>query len=182
MENFMRIDNKLSKDRLKKALPPKTIIAVLVIVAILSTIFYITIQNRSKKEILIWYVTTKAEDTFSENTFKSLNEYGTQSGFDRILLTKRHPEDGYFDILMSTSGYYTCDIFIMKEDVVKKYMDMDIFMPISSESQNSRELLYVENNAVGVQLNDEYYLLINKKTDVDLQKIYDIFDILCENK
>ena len=178
----MSIDNKLSKERIKKALPPQTVIAVLVTVAILTTVFYITVQNRSKKEILIWYVSTNAEDTFSEKAFENLNEYGTQKGFDRILLTKRHPEDGYFDVLMSTTGYYTCDIFIMKEEVVKKYMEMDIFMTISSDFQSGKNFLYVENQAVGVQLDDEFYLLVNKKTNVDLKIIYDIFDILCENK
>jgi len=182
MEDFMNIDNRVSKERIKKALPPKTIIMVLAIVAIISTIFYITIQNRTKKEILIWYVTTDSKNIFSENILESVNEYGTHNGFDRILLTRRHPKDGYFDVLMSTSGYYTCDIFIMKEDVILKYIDMDIFLPLSTDFNNGKELLYVEDDAIGVPIYDEYYLLINKKTDVDLETIYDIFDILSENK
>lgn len=177
----MSIDNSITIARIKKALPLKTIAIVLLTVLVLSTVFYVTIQNRNKDEILIWHITTDSANYFSEDVLKNINDYGKQNGFDRILLTKRHPDDKYFDVLMSTTMYYSSDIFIMREEIVQKYADMDMFLPLSSDVKETEKLIYINGDAVGVLLYEDYYLLINAKTKVDLKVIYDILEILIEN-
>ena len=127
----MKLDNTISERRIKNALDLKTVLTVLVVVLVLSTVFYITLENIEKKEVLIWFVTTDAEDMLSANEIKLINDRISQSGIDKAIVTKRHPDDRYFDVAMSTSAYYNCDIFIMKEETVKKYLDMDMFLTFS---------------------------------------------------
>lgn len=177
----MNIDNSISLARVKKALTSKTVLIVSVIVAVLSTIFYITLENRDSKELLVWYITTEAEYPFSEETLGLVNEYGVEVGLDKILLTRRHPEDQYFDAAMSTTAFYNCDIFIMKEEMINKYAEAGMFLTLSDYGNDENEMFYVGEDAVGVKLDNDYYLLINKKTDIDLQIIYDIFDIFIGN-
>lgn len=82
---------------------------------------------------------------------------------------------------MSTTMYYTSDIFIMREDVVRKYADMDMFLPLSFDVKETEKLIYINSDAVGVLLYEDYYLLINAKTKVDLKVLCDILEILIEN-
>lgn len=177
----MSIDNNITIAKIKKALPLRTIAIILLVVLVLSTVFYVTVQNRNKDEILIWHITTDSTNYFSEDVLKTINDYGKKNGFDRILLTKRHPDDKYFDVFMSTTMYYTSDIFIMREDVVRKYADMDMFLPLSFDVKETEKLIYINSDAVGVLLYEDYYLLINAKTKVDLKVLCDILEILIEN-
>lgn len=174
----MSIDNNISGARIKKTLTPKTVAIVLFIVTLVATCFYITIENIDSKEILIWFITTDTDDCFSNDALKHINDYGSQKGIDKILLTRRHPDDRYFDVVMSTTAYYNCDIFIMREEMVQKYSALGMFLPLSVDGADTENLLYIGNDAVGILMDEDYYLLINAKTDIDLQIIYDIFDIL----
>ena len=61
--------------------------------------------------------------------------------------------------------------------MAKKYYEMDMFLPFSLDG----DLLYINGDAVGIMIFEDYYLLINKKTDIDKQIIYDIIDILLGN-
>lgn len=178
----MIVDNKISKERIKRVLSYKTVAAVLVIVMLVSVVFYVTLENKDKKEILIWYVTTEAENCFSEDTVQMCNDYANQKGIDKVLLTRRHPEDIYFDATMSTSAQYSCDIFIMNEEMAKKYAEMAIFMPVSTDGIDQEKLLFIDNDAVGILIDEGYYLLINIHTDIDLPIIYDIFNIFTREK
>ncbi len=178
----MMVDNKISKERIKNTLSYKIIAAVLLAVTLASVVFYVTLENMDKKEILIWYVTEDAENCFSDDTVQLCNDYAAQNGIDRVLLTRRHPEDIYFDATMSTSAQYNCDIFIMNEEMAKKYFDMGIFMTVSTDGFDNEELLFIDNKAVGILIDENYYLLINIHTDIDLQIIYDIFDIFTREK
>ena len=177
----MSINNNFSVERIKKALDIKTVLAALLIVSALAVCFYITIENLESNEVLIWLVTDDAETNFSDETLKLINDYGSGKGIDRILLTKRHPDDQYFDALMSTSAFYTCDIFIMEKDLVEKYADSDIFLPLSNDGTDAESMLYVGDAAVGFLLCEDYYFLINSRTDVDREIIYDIYDYLDRN-
>ena len=174
----MNIDNTISGARIKKALTPKTIAIVALSVVLVATCFYITIENRDSKEILIWFITTDTDAPFSDDALTRINDYGSQRGIDKIVLTRRHPEDKYFDAAMSTSAFYNCDIFIMREEMVKKYADLGMFLPLSTEGVDTDNLLYCGNDAVGILIDEDYYLLINAKTDIALEIIYDILDIL----
>lgn len=174
----MKLDNTISERRIKNALDLKTVLTVLVVVLILSTVFYITLENIEKKEVLIWFVTTDTEDMLSANEIKLINDRISQSGIDKAIVTKRHPDDRYFDVAMSTSAYYNCDIFIMKEETVKKYLDMDMFLTLSDRGIEYDDILYINNSAVGILVFDDYYFLINTRTDIGIEIIYDIVDIL----
>ena len=173
----MNIDNKITTSRIKMALSPRIIAIIFLVVALVTTVFYFTVKNNDKKEILIWYVTTESENCFSEDALKLINDYGVQHGIGKVVLSKRHPEDTYFDVAMSTSAYYNCDIFIMNEEMAKKYYEMDMFLPLQTDGFEGEDILYINDKAVGVLIDENYYLLINAKTDVDLQMIYDIFKI-----
>ncbi|MBO5716283.1 MAG: hypothetical protein J6S23_07840 [Clostridia bacterium] len=172
----MKIDNNITSSRIKRVLSPKIIAIVFLIVALVTVVFYVTIENNDKKEILIWYVTTESEDCFSDGTLRLINDYGAQHGIDKVILSRRHPEDTYFDVAISTSAYYNCDIFIMNEEMAKKYYEMDMFLPLQ-ESGFEGDLLYIDDKPIGVLIDEGYYLLINANLDVDLQIIYDIFEI-----
>ena len=177
----MTIDNKLTLSRIKSALSIKIIVIVLLISALIATVFYVTMENREKKEILIWYITSESEDCFSKDTLKFVNDYGAKVGIEKVVLTKRNPDDMYFDVTMTTSAYYNCDVFIMTAEMAKQYAEMDMFLPLQTD-RAEEDLLYVGDDAVGVLIDENYYLLINAKTDVDLQIIYDIFDIFTRTK
>ncbi|MBR2381440.1 MAG: hypothetical protein IKA84_02980 [Clostridia bacterium] len=171
----MKTDNKITLSRIKRALSPKILLALFLAVALVTAVFYFTVENNEKNEMQIWYVTTESEDCFPEDTLKLINDYGAMRGIDKVILTKRHPEDTYFDVTMSTTAYYNCDIFIMNEETAKKYYEMDMFLPLCESDFD--DLLYINGNAVGALIDEGYYLLINEKSDVDLQIIYDIFEI-----
>lgn len=172
----MKTDNKITLSRIKRALSPKILLALFLAVALVTAVFYFTVENNEKNEIQIWYVTTESEDCFPEDTLKLINDYGAMRGIDKVILTKRHPEDTYFDVTMSTTAYYNCDIFIMNEETAKKYYEMDMFLPLE-ESGFEGDFLHIDEKPIGLLINESYYLLINAKSDVDLQIIYDIFEI-----
>ena len=177
----MKINNDFSPERIKKALSTRTVAIVFLIVTVLSIVFYVTIENYHSREVTIWFVTTDAEASFPNEILDKINDYAQEKGIDRVLIIKRHPEDQYFDAVLSTGAFYNCDAFIMKEDVALKYAEMDMFSALSTDNG---ELLYVDDEAVGVLLEDNYYFLINKKTDIDREIMYDIYEILVrqENK
>ena len=177
----MSVNNKLSLDRIKNTLNLKIIATALAFVAVMSTIFYITIENYEKKEVLIWFVTTDSQTNLSDDALKIINDYGKEKGIDKVLLTKRHPDDQYFDVAMSTVAFYNCDAFIMKKDMAEKYVDMDMFLPIPVDGDSAENILYLENCAVGILIFEDYYFLINNKSDVDFEVIYDIYDLIIEN-
>lgn len=176
------IDNSLSLERIRRALSPKIVASVLLIMMIASIVLYITLENLASEDILIWYVTTESEDCFSGDSLRLVNEYASKKGIDKVVLTKRHPEDTYFDAAMSTSAYYNCDIFIMKADMAREYFELDMFLPLSVDGDDESELLFVDDNAIGRLIYEDYYLLINAKTDFDLEIIYDIFNIFTRTK
>lgn len=178
----MTIDNKITLSRIKSALSIKIIVIVLLIAALLATVFYVTMENKEKKEILIWYITTESTDCFSENALKLVNDYAAKVGVEKVVLTKRNPDDMYFDVAMTTSAYYNCDIFIMTAEMAQKYFEMNMFLPLQIDIENEDDLLYSGEDAVGILIDESYYLLINAKTDVDVQIIYDIFDIFKRTK
>lgn len=177
----MKIDNSFSWARIKKAISPKIAIAVILIVAAVSAVFYVTLENSESREILIWHITDETEPCISSDTLRQVKDYATDQGIKKVILTRRHPEDRYFDAVMSTTAFYTCDIFIMNEEMALRYTDSDMFLPLSADGFDEESLLYVGNSAIGVALDDDYYLLINSKTDIDEQIIYDIFEILASN-
>lgn len=174
----MSIDNRLTPERIKKALNMRTVLIILIIVAFLTTIFYITLENRNKNEILIWHITADSEDLISPEALKLCREYATEAGYDKLVFTKRNPEDQYFDAAMSTSALYNCDIFIMSEEMAAKYAEIDMFMPLTPHSAKEEDLLYLGGEAVGISVDGNYYLLVNSRASLDEQTIYDIIDIL----
>lgn len=177
----MNIDNKITLSRVKKAFGVKTLAIVLLITLIAAVLFYITIENKDSKELLIWHITTDAENCFSDEALMLANDCGSKNGIDRILLTKRYPEDRYFDVTMSTAAYYSCDVFIMDAETAVKYSDMNMFLPVDTNRYSTYDMLYIDGKAIGILVNENEYLLINIKTDIDLQIIYDIIDILINN-
>lgn len=177
----MSIDNNFSIEKIKKALSLKTVVSVLIIVAIVSTVFYITVENYESRELVIWYITKDTENCFSDETLKLLNDYGTEKGIDKVLLTKRHPDDQYFDVAMSTSAFYNCDAFIMQKELVQEYADSGMFTSLSTDGIDIGDMLFIEEQAVGLLMVEDYYFLINARTDVDLEVIYGIYEILIDN-
>ena len=137
----MKINNSLSFERIKKVLDLKTVLIVLAVVTVLSVMFYVANENLDSKELTIWFVTTDYDAGFSEGTIKEINEYGSDKGIDRILVLKRHPEDRYFDVVMSTSAFYSCDAFIMQGEMAHRYADMDMFMPLSIDTEDKENIL-----------------------------------------
>jgi hypothetical protein len=69
----------------------------------------------------------------------------------------------------------------MKKDMAEKYVDMDMFLPIPVDGDSAENILYLENCAVGILIFEDYYFLINNKSDVDFEVIYDIYDLIIEN-
>lgn len=174
----MKINNSFSLGRIKKALGARTLLIAIISVAIASVFFYVTIENRESREVTVWLVTTDAEAGLSESTVESINNYVSNKGFDRVLVVKRHPEDHYFDVVMSTGAFYTCDVFIMQEDVALKYAEMDMFMPLSAYGIEGEMLNSSSGDAIGIKLDDNYYFLINSKADIEREIIYDIYKML----
>ena len=70
----------------------------------------------------------------------------------------------------------------MNDEMMQKYVESDMFLPLETEGIEADRILYSGDRAIGVSVDEEYYLLINQRTDIDLQIIYDIFDILLEEK
>lgn len=174
----MKINNSFSLERIKKALNLRTVLIVVVIVTVLSATFYVAKENSDSREVTVWFVTTDSEAGFSDGTLKNINDYGSQKGIDRVLILKRHPEDRYFDVVMSTSAFYTCDAFIMQEEIALKYAEMGMFMPLTAEGDDYEDLLCLDDDVIGIKLDDDYYFLINNKTDIDRDIIYDIYKML----
>jgi hypothetical protein len=174
----MNIDNRISLGKIKKVLTPKIVAMALLITLVVSTVFYITLENNDKNEINIWYISEDNYDSLLSENLRAVEEYIAECGFDKLLVTKRHPDDRYFDAAMSTSAYYNCDIFIMREEKVESYAEAGMFLTLTNHGFNESDLLYFENNSIGVLIDQNYYLLINSKTEVDLQIIYDILEIL----
>ncbi len=170
------MDNNITTARIKRILSPKIIAIVFLIVTLVTVVFYVTLENIDKKEVQIWFVTTDGEYSFLDDTLKQINDYGAKQGIDKVVLSRRHPEDIYFDVTMSTSAYYNCDIFIMNEEMAKKYYETDMFLPLQTDGFEG-ELLYIDGKPIGLLMNEDYYLLINANADVDLQIIYDIFEM-----
>ncbi len=161
----------------------RTLLIILLITAVLTTIFYITLENRERKEILIWHVTDGSDTVISAEALEQINNYAKDSGFDKLIFTRRSPSDEYFDAAMSTTAYYNCDIFIMTKEMATKYAESDMFLPISQSGYTEADILRIGDEAVGLSIDDDYYLLINVKTAIDTQVIYHIYDILAgENK
>lgn len=177
----MSIDNSITVERIKRVLTTRAIAIVLLIVAIASTVFYITLENIERRDILIWLVTEDAQVGFPDDTIKLVNSYASQRGVDKVVLSRRNPSDIYFDVAMSTSAYYNCDIFIMREELVQKYAELSMFLPLTGGDYPTDDLLYVGSDAVGIVVFEDYYLLINAKCDVDSEIIYDILDLLIQS-
>ena len=177
----MSIDNNITVERTKRVLSPKVIAIVLLIVVLASTVFYITLENMEIQDVLIWFVSEDSQAELFEDSLRLVNEYGAKKGIDKIVLSKRHPDDIYFDVALSTSAYYNCDIFIMREELVQKYSELGMFLPLSTDIYNAEELLYIGSDAVGIAIFEDYYLLINAKTEVNSEIIYDILNLLIQS-
>ena len=173
----MRIDNTITLERIKRVLTPRVVLVAFLIVSLLSTVLYVTLDNHGKSEVLIWLVTTEADDIISDSKLDLVNNYGREYGIDKIIVTRRHPEDRYFDVIMSTTAFYSCDIFIMTQDVALKYSDMDMFLPLD-EAYSLDNALAIGDSFVGISLDEKYYLLINRESDVDGSILYNIIDLL----
>ena len=173
----MKIDNAITRDRVRKALTPKTVAAALIIVFLLSALFYVTAHRQKRREMLIWFVTTETSSPISSDTLDEINEYGRNIGIDKIVLTRRHPEDRYFDVIMSTTAFYSCDMFIMTEELARKYLEMNMFLPLDYAA-GAEEILTIDGEPVGLHLHGDYYLFINSESDFDTEILYDIFDIM----
>lgn len=172
------MNNGITFDRIKKALSLRTLLIILLITAFLTTIFYITIENRERKDILIWHITDESETLISAEKLKSINEYAVLEGFDKLIFTRRDPSDEYFDAAMSTTAYYNCDIFIMTEKMALRFAESNMFLPISADGYAKEDILLFGDTAIGLPIDNNYYLLINAKTTVDTEVIYEIYDIL----
>lgn len=171
----MKIDNFLTPNRIKKALSLKTMAIILIAVTLLSVVFYVTVNRQRSQEVLIWLITTEADEIIPSDALDRLNEYGAEKGIDKILLTRRHPEDRYFDVIMSTTAFYSCDVFIMTAEMAEKYSEMDMFLALDYPGDES---LMIGGEPVGIHLFEDYYFFINSESDVDVAVLYGIFDIL----
>lgn len=174
----MKIDNTITLERIRRVLTPRVILVSLLIVSLLSTVIYVTLDSRSKSEVLIWFVTTEADDSIPASRVDDINNYGRECGIDKILISRRHPEDRYFDVIMSTTAFYSCDIFIMTEEMALKYSEMDMFLPLDEAYVLGEDALIVGDESVGISLDEKYYLLINRESDVDSTILYNIIDLL----
>lgn len=174
----MKIDNTITLERIKRVLTPRVILVSLLIVSLLSTVLYMTLDSRSKSEVLIWFVTAEADDSIPTSRVDDINNYGRECGIDKILISRRHPEDRYFDVIMSTTAFYSCDIFIMTEEMALKYSEMDMFLPLGEAYVLGEDALIFGDESVGISLDEKYYLLINRESDVDSTILYNIIDLL----
>ena len=174
----MKIDNTITLERIKRVLTPRAILVSLLIVSLLSTVLYVTLDSRSKSEVLIWFVTAEADDSIPPSRVDDINNYGRECGIDKIVISRRPPEDRYFDVIMSTTAFYSCDIFIMTEEMALKYSEMDMFLPFDEAYVLGEDALIVGDESVGISLDEKYYLLINRESDVDSTILYNIIDLL----
>jgi len=177
----MSINNSFSIERIKKALDIKTVAVVLLVVTLVSLCFYVTIDNLESREVLVWFITGDSNIGFSDETIRLINEYAAEKGIDRVLLTKRHPDDQYFDAAMSTSAYYNCDIFLMERELVSEYAEAGMFLPLSDNGMPEEKLLYDGTDTIGFLLKENYYFLVNAKTDIDSEIIYEIYNMLIDD-
>lgn len=174
----MKIDNTITLERIRRVLTPRVILVSLLIVSLLSTVLYVTLNSRSKSEVLIWFVTAEADDSIPTSRIDDINNYGRECEIDKILISRRHPEDRYFDVIMSTTAFYSCDIFIMTEEMALKYSEMDMFLPLDEAYILGEDALIVGDESVGISLDEKYYLLINRESDVDSTILYNIIVLL----
>ena len=174
----MKIDNTITLERIRSVLTPRVILVSLLIVSLLSTVLYVTLDSRSKSEVLIWFVTTEADDSIPTSRVDDINNYGRECEIDKIVISRRHPEDRYFDVIMSTTAFYSCDIFIMTDEMALKYSEMDMFLPLDEVYVLGEDALIVGDGPVGISLDEKYYLLINRESDVDSTILYNIIDLL----
>jgi hypothetical protein len=173
-------DNRITLKRIKSSLGKKDIIISLIAVIILSVTVFITVENLERRELFVWLVTTDGEYGLDDGVPQSLNDYGRANGINRVVITRRHPEDRYFDVLMSTGAFYNCDVFIMKSEVAEKYAPLDMYMSLEEYAEIGEDPLLIDGRAVGVAASDGYYILVNRKTSVKPETVFGILDILVE--
>ena len=174
----MKIDNTITLERIRRVLTPRVILVSLLIVSLLSTVLYATLDSRSKSEVLIWFVTTEADDSIPASRVDDINNYGRECEIDKIVISRRHPEDRYFDVIMSTTAFYSCDIFIMTDEMALKYSEMNMFLPLDEVYVLGEDALIIGDSPVGISLDKNYYLFINRESDVDSTILYNIIDLL----
>ena len=77
----MNIDNSISVKKIKKVLTPKIIAIALLVALIVSTVFYITLENNDKNEINIWYISEDNYDSLLSENLRAVEEYIAERGF-----------------------------------------------------------------------------------------------------
>ena len=71
----MNIDNRISLGKIKKVLTPKIVVMALLITLVVSTVFYITLENNDKNEINIWYISEDNYDSMLSENLRAVEEY-----------------------------------------------------------------------------------------------------------
>ena len=66
----------------------------------------------------------------------------------------------------------------MQKDIALEYAEMDMFLQLSEGSIEGDDLLCVGDAKIGVLIENDHYFLINKKTDIDQEIIYNIYKML----
>mgnify|MGYP003293390888 CR=1 FL=1 len=84
------------------------------------------------------------------------------------------------EIKRGGKSYTSCTLEELSADDRELYFlcGSDMFLTLSDRGIEYDDILYINNSAVGILVFDDYYFLINTRTDIGIEIIYDIVDIL----
>ena len=170
----MTIDNKITRDRVKKVLKP-TLIVVLVVAVVMGCFFtyYLLSLPSPKEKLTIWVGSTELD--YSEKLHDDVLEYASQYGITHCSFVIRNPDDFYYDTAFSLSGYYSADVFILDEKQIESYQETALFMPL-----NVAEGYRYQDEVIGIPLTEELYVLLNYRSDKDADMLMDVAQFLIQ--
>lgn len=170
----MTIDNKITRERVKKVLRP-TLIALLTALVVVGCFvsYYLLSLPSPKEKLTVWVGST--EFHYSEKLHDDVLEYASQYGITHCSFVIRNPDDFYYDAAFSLNGYYSADVFILDEKQIESYQDTALFMPLDVEDGYR-----YHDEVIGIPLTEELYVLLNYRSDKDAEMLLDVLNFLIQ--
>ncbi len=165
----MRIDDRISGERIKAALKEKRHIFGLVGIALLCLVLFTTLTNINRRVLTVWESSSLKDSLFNAESEGMLIDRCTEAGLEFSLLI-RSPLDDYYDIAFSTSGVYISDILVLTGEEMEAYSESDVFLPLDGTLLSEYSDSGYERDGVlyGIYLADDRYLAVNVNCDVDI--------------
>ena len=119
----------------------------------------------------------------SEQMNQDLFSISQKYDMEEFLALGYDEKDPYFGQVISTKGYYGTDLFIFNFDVVNQFKDMEIFKVLDGEYISLTEEYKYDSkeNIIGLQINDKYCVLVNKKSEKSIELLFELVEYIVLN-